>query len=142
MSSLRLSAEALQQVRQHAQGGYPYEVCGLLLGKRESGDAIVLEVRPAGNLDTQRAKDRYQLDPRDELQAQKDCRAQGWDILGYYHSHPDHPSRPSATDSELSWEGLIYMIASVSQTGVASVQAWLRPVGSDKFEEVQIQAGA
>ncbi len=141
MSALRLSSGALEQIKAHAQGGYPYEVCGLLLGQRQEGDAIVLEVRPAANLDTQRAKDRYQLDPRDELAAQKDCRAKGWDILGYYHSHPDHPSRPSATDSELSWEGVVYMIASVSAQGVSSVQAWMRPVGVDVFEEVGIVQG-
>ena len=129
---LRLAAPARQALEAHAAKGYPSEVCGILLGRGEQ----ISEAQPAANLNTERAHDRYQLDPQDQLRIEKDARARGLEVLGYYHSHPDHPAQPSATDLELSWEGVHYLIIAVAGAQVQALRAWRRL--GQAFEEVPL----
>lgn len=129
---LTLAPAARQALEAHAAGGYPHEVCGVLLGRSQD----VLESIPAKNLNTERARDRYLIDPQDQLRIEKDARARGLEVLGYYHSHPDHPARPSATDLELSWEGVAYLIAAVEKDGVKAIAAWRREAGGSAFVEL------
>jgi proteasome lid subunit RPN8/RPN11 len=99
----------------------------------------VLEAVGCGNANTERAADRYLLDPLDQLKVEKDARARGLDVVGYYHSHPDHPSRASATDLAQSWEGLLYLILAVQGGKPAGLQGWWRDPGQVDLSEVAVQ---
>lgn len=112
----RLSELALQ--------GYPHEVCGLLVGRDAGGATAVERITQAGNLATDRLADRYTLDPEDFLAADQDARRDGLEIVGVWHTHPDHPARPSPTDLETAWEGYSYLILSVRRERLAEVTSW------------------
>lgn len=94
----------------HAQEGYPYEVCGMLV--TSAGSDVVSQTRRVRNTVVERARDRYEMDPRDQIRIQRECDAAGLDIVGYYHSHPDHPAQASVTDAQRSWAGPFYLIIS------------------------------
>src|SRR5258708_4441267 len=119
---LKLRSFQLKAIHEHASKAYPNECCGIFIGRRDAGDSLVEECRPAGNINTERAQDRYLIDPKDLLKAEKDARAKGLEVLGYYHSHPDHPAMASSTDSAQSWESYVYLILSV-QNGVPAEAA-------------------
>lgn len=134
---LRLAPAARRAVEAAAESGFPDEVCGVLLGK--AGDEPqVLEAHPCRNLDQERSRDRYQLDPAEQLKIEKAARERGLDVLGYYHSHPDHPSLASETDNSLSWEQTVYLIQSVRQGRCDSLQAWFRPPGQARLGEIAL----
>lgn len=131
-SSHRAALEAF------ARASHPREACGVLIGTLdESGTAPlarVTRILPCRNVDTRRAHDRYELDPADFMDADLGARRDGLEIVGIWHSHPDHPARPSATDHAAAWEGWSYVIASVSAAGVGDVRAW-RLAGATFVEE-------
>ncbi len=135
--SLAKAAEAA--IRQHGRTGYPHEVCGVLLG-RGGATPEVLEAVACGNANTERSADRYLIDPQDQLRVEKDARARGLDVVGYYHSHPDHPSQASETDRAQSWEGLAYLILAVEKGRDARLQGWWRTAGSERFEELSLES--
>jgi proteasome lid subunit RPN8/RPN11 len=115
--------------------GYPEETCGLLLGHRNAVDVEILDLVEVRNLDRERAHDRYELDPDGYVAADLEAREQGCEIVGIWHSHPDHPAKPSATDRERAWEGWSYLIASVTRDGVVELRSWHLHEG-DFLEEV------
>jgi len=117
--------------------GYPCETCGLLLGVRMGDEHVVSRVRRAHNVNIERAEDRYELDPDDFLSADREACAAGLDIVGIWHSHPDHPARPSATDRDGAWPGWSYLIVSVGREGVGEIRSW-RLNGGD-FDEEEIR---
>jgi|SRR6185312_4241713 len=116
--SLRMGAEEMAAIREHGERDYPLECCGLLLGRRGEEDGVrrVEAVRAMRNAHPDSPQNRYELDPAEHVRAQREARERGWEIVGYYHTHPDHPAQPSRTDLELaSWPGYSYMIVSVRQ---------------------------
>ncbi len=125
MLPLRLPQALLSQLRAHGEETYPHECCGILLGH---ADADAIEARSllrAGNTRTDSAHNRYHIDPRELIAAQREARRLGLDIIGFYHSHPDHPAQWSQTDfAEAHWFGCSYVITAVDgdkQTGNATV---------------------
>jgi proteasome lid subunit RPN8/RPN11 len=119
---VKILQAALDEVHRHAAEGYPYEICGLLLGP--AGGDRVTEARRARNTVTDRAHDRYEIDPRDQLRIQREADEVGLDVVGYYHSHPDHPARASITDAERSWAGPFYVIVSCEKGKVVDGNAF------------------
>jgi proteasome lid subunit RPN8/RPN11 len=107
---VRITPEAYEQVRAHASDGYPYEVCGMLIAAPGAG--VVTQTRRVRNTIVDRARDRYEMDPLDQIRIQRECDDTGLEIVGYYHSHPDHPAQASITDSRRSWAGPVYVIVS------------------------------
>jgi proteasome lid subunit RPN8/RPN11 len=95
----RSQAEAIVA---HGLEGYPFEVCGVFLGQ---GDRVTRAVR-VQNRETEKPRVRYQIAPEDLIRLQREARGEGLEIVGYYHSHPDHPARPSETDRRVAAEGL------------------------------------
>lgn|SRR5574340_1064983 len=133
-SVLQLPPRLRAELEGHARAGYPHETCGLLLGRAANGACAVTGVRAARNLSSERAGDRYQLDPADYLAAEHDASRQGVAVIGVWHTHPDHPARPSATDREWAWPGWSYLILSVGRGGVAELRSW-RLAGAEFVEE-------
>jgi proteasome lid subunit RPN8/RPN11 len=104
--------------------GYPQETCGLLVGSTVGHATLVEDLVQARNLNFVRARDRYELAPEDFLSIERAARERGLEIVGVWHSHPDHPAVPSATDREGAWAGWSYLIASVEQAGMGDLRSW------------------
>ena len=106
------------------EAAYPNEGCGIFLGA--AGDeAQVLEVRLATNLRQDRARDRYIMDPRDIMLAEREAETGGMEVLGFWHTHPDHPARPSQYDADHAWPEYVYVIMSIDGGKLADVTAWV-----------------
>ena len=101
----------MEAIEAHGAEGYPDEICGVMLGTL--ADRVVTEVRRARNIIVERSRDRYEIDPRDHIRIQREADAKGMDIVGYYHSHPDHPAQASRFDTERAWAGYVYLIVAV-----------------------------
>lgn len=108
-----LAPEARDHILAHGARDYPREACGLLLAPRGAAHRLVA-AEPVDNLDTARARDRYTLDPVAFRRVAAEAAARGLEIAGVYHSHPDHPARPSETDRANAWAGWTYLILRVA----------------------------
>ncbi|HTR64920.1 MAG TPA: M67 family metallopeptidase [Terriglobales bacterium] len=118
---LKLSRATYDSLRRHGEETYPHECCGVLLGEMDGDVRTVRSIARAGNTRTDSAHNRYNIDPRELIRIQREGRERGEDIVGFYHSHPDHPARWSATDfAEAHWFGCSYVITSVEK-GKAAV---------------------
>lgn len=104
-------------LRLHGEETYPHECCGVLLGRFEDdGARRVTAIARCGNTRQDSPQNRYNIDPRELVRIQRESREQGLDILGFYHSHPDHPAQWSQTDLvEAHWFGCSYVISSVAK---------------------------
>ena len=122
--TLELDATLQESLRAWAGAGYPHECCGLLLGRAGDDVVRVEEVVQARNANAQRRHDRYEIDPEDFLRADALSRQRGLDIVGVWHTHPDHPARPSETDRESAWPGWSYLILAVGAEGVQAMRSW------------------
>lgn len=115
---LRISQSDLAEIRRHGEETYPHECCGVLLGSLDLENHVreVKRTVRAGNTRADSPQNRYNIDPRELIAAQKLAREKGEDIIGFYHSHPDHPARWSQTDfAEAHWYGCSYVITSVER---------------------------
>ena len=130
-TALRLPPALRSEIEQWASASYPAEACGLLLGHRVEARAVVTEVRLARNLNVERARDRYELDPVDWLAAENDAHARGLEVVGIWHSHPDRPAQPSETDRTGAWAGWSHVIVSVSSAGAQEVRSFRLVQGDD-----------
>ena len=130
---LRLSTALRHQLSQLVAASYPCEACGLLLGRAGDTKIDVVRIAPARNLNRERPGDRYLLDPQDFLAADRATRAQGLEIVGIWHSHPNSTARPSSTDLDAAWEGYSYLIIPATSAGAGEFRSWR--LASDHFEE-------
>jgi len=113
---LKLSQSAYAVLRLHGEETYPHECCGILLGEMNGDERIVSAVVRCDNTRTDSRENRYHIDPRELVKIQREGRERGEDIVGFYHSHPDHPARWSSTDlAEAHWIGCSYVITSVEK---------------------------
>src|SRR5690349_25040710 len=117
--TLIIDKENFSAIRRHGSADYPNECCGILLGKandarKEVSEAVALknlrldaaraqEVLPLESPGRESERNRFLIEPLEQLRVEKGARARGLDVLGYYHSHPDHPARPSEYDGDHSW---------------------------------------
>ena len=133
---LKLSPVDYASLRRHCEETYPYECCGVLLGRIEDdGTRVVTAIARAGNTRTDSAHNRYNIDPRELVKVQREGRDRGEDIIGFYHSHPDHPAQWSKTDiAEAHWFGCSYVITSVEK-GVAALTNSFELTGTDESDK-------
>jgi len=135
---LKLSQQNYEAIRKHGEETYPHECCGVLLGRiddDDDGSRIVSSTARAGNTRTDSPQNRYNIDPRDLIRIQSEGRKRGEDIIGFYHSHPDHPAQWSKTDLvEAHWFGCSYIITSVEK-GKAAITNSFALTGSDEADK-------
>src|SRR6202035_1672099 len=118
---LRIAYADYEALRAHGEETYPNECCGVLLGKTAAAINHVQQIVRAGNTRTDSAHNRYNIAPQELVKIQRQGRGLGYDIVGFYHSHPDHPAQWSKTDfAEAHWMGCSYIITSVEK-GKATV---------------------
>lgn len=136
---MRITAAAMADINAHGEEGYPYEVCGFMIGS--TAERRVWRTVRARNTITDRAHDRYEIDPRDHIRVQRECDADGLDIVGYYHTHPDHPARPSVFDTDRFWEGYMYVIVAVHSGRVVDAGAFWpdRTGGPYTAEQIEVE---
>jgi proteasome lid subunit RPN8/RPN11 len=116
---LKLNEQTYDAIRRHGEETYPHECCGVLLGCSSDGMNSVEDAVRAGNTRTDSAHNRYHIAPQELVKIQRLGRERGLDIVGFYHSHPDHPAQWSKTDfAEAHWLGCSYVITAVEK-GVA-----------------------
>jgi proteasome lid subunit RPN8/RPN11 len=115
--ALKIPVKVYKQLRQHGEAVYPHECCGVLVGEfDEAGGKAVKAAVPCGNTRTDSLANRYHISPSELVRIQREALLAGHDIVGFYHSHPDHPARWSATDlAEAHWTGCSYVITSVEK---------------------------
>ncbi|HYX68891.1 MAG TPA: M67 family metallopeptidase [Terriglobales bacterium] len=141
---LKIRQPVLASLRRHGEETYPHECCGVLLGAFEDGARTVREVVRAGNTRLDALHNRYHIDPAELVRIQRQARERRLEIVGFYHSHPDHPARWSATDlAEAHWVGCSYVITSVEKGKAAVTNSFLLAgtVEEDKhFEDEEVRA--
>lgn len=119
---LKILAPELEKLYAHAREGYPYEVVGILAGNRETQE--VTRVQSLVNERADSAKNRYAVSALVMLRAEQVLEAEGLEVVGYYHSHPDHPARYSDFDREHALPNMSYLIVSVVQGKVEDTRCW------------------
>lgn len=127
-------------VETHAAKSYPEECCGVLIG-RPLGDGrgtLVERVLPVDNERQDSRNNRYLIHPETVLAAEKEARRLELDVVGYYHSHPDHPARPSEFDREHAWPGLSYVIVSVVDGEAEDTRSWRLDDDRARFGEEEL----
>jgi len=144
--SLHIPQEILLRIHQHGEHAYPEEGAGLLLGELKDSDHQVKEILPLANArEAQARHNRYQLTPQDYMRGEQFAESLGLAVLGVFHSHPDHPNRPSEFDRQWAWPNFSYLITSVLQGKAARSRSWRLREDRDNFSEEQIavlQTGA
>ncbi len=122
--SLEISHSLLTRIREHGESAYPHECCGLLFGKGKNSSKSVTSLKAVKNSREDSLENRYLISPQDLLVADKEARQSGLDIVGIYHSHPDHPARPSEFDREHAFPWYSYVIVSVAGGKPEDLTAW------------------
>ena len=136
-STLKMSTEIAQKIRQHGAETYPHECCGALLGRDgvgADGTAIAGGVQlptreiaalfPLVNRRDDSPRNRFSVTAEDVREAEKAAGQKGLDVVGWYHSHPDHPATPSQYDREHAWPWYSYVIVSVANGKPAEMTSW------------------
>jgi proteasome lid subunit RPN8/RPN11 len=133
---LKLTQVDYADIRLHGEETYPHECCGILLGHTDdAGTRIVTSAARCGNTRTDSPQNRYNIAPRELVRIQREGRERGEDIVGFYHSHPDHPAHWSSTDlAEAHWIGCSYVITSVDK-GKAAITNSFELSGSDEADK-------
>lgn len=136
---MKITRQALQQIHAHLESGYPNEACGVLLGK----DGVVTEGAPATNERTDSAHNRY-LITYAQKDIQNDADRRGLEVIGYYHSHPDVPARPSQFDLEhaIPWPGISYLIVSVCKGKAVESNSWRLRDDRSAFDQEPVEISA
>ncbi len=135
---LKFKLSDYDEIRRHGEETYPHECCGILLGTADGTVRTVLTAIRCSNTRTDSPHNRYHIDPRELLRAQREAHERGIDIVGFYHSHPDHPPRWSQTDfNEAHWIGCSYVITSVEQ-GRAAVTNSFALAGSTEEDKALV----
>lgn len=136
---LIMTRHAMEDIFRIGKDAYPHEGCGFLLGTRDrDGGRVVGEVRKAENVNTVRAKDRFEIHPKEFLSVEKYAGLKGVEVLGFFHSHPDHPPRPSQFDRDMAWPQYSYLILSVQGGKEAGAQSWILDEDRLEFREEQL----
>lgn len=138
---LKLSRELHQKIKAHGAAAYPYEGCGLLLGTAAAGQNIVTDIRPMANVwpNEEEKAVRFSIDPNAWRQVELEAMREDLDVIGIFHSHPDHPPVASPRDLHwASWPGYSYLITKVEKGDPQYSQSWQLAADRQSFIEEEI----
>ena len=133
-----------QQIEQEGVAAFPNECCGVMIGRDEkqadgSINRIVESVQPLTNsFEANEQYHRFKLDPKEYIAVEKSAGEQGKLVLGFYHSHPDHPAIPSEYDRSHAWPFYSYIIVSIMSRKPANMTSWLLDEATEKFVEEKV----
>lgn len=135
--NLRFARTALDAATAHAEEGFPHEVTGVLAGRRATW--TVSEVVALINERSDSAHNRYKVSGLALQKAERAIEQRGLEVVGYYHSHPDHPSQYSDYDRDHAWPNMAYPIFSVMAGQVGAIQGWRLRDDRSAMDEIQIE---
>lgn len=121
---VRVESAVLNAISEAAAAAYPFEGCGALLGRTGEQSRLVSLTLPLPNREEGRPRVRFEVSPRDYMSVEDEADRLGLTLLGFWHTHPDHPAIPSATDRAFAWQGLLTVIVSVPDRQPGPVTAW------------------
>lgn len=127
----------------HGERDYPYECCGLLIGRiLGDGQKEVVEIYPISNAREEEAKrNRFLIKPEELLAGERAARQKDLDVVGFYHSHPDEQAVPSRYDLEHAWPTYSYIIVSVREGNARELHSWEMETDRSKFNPEEISQG-
>lgn len=145
----------MEAIRSHGSADYPNECCGIILGLAKGAQKDVKEIVGLKNLRLNSARaqevlplaspgreserNRFLIDPLEQLRVEKEARSRHLDVLGYYHSHPDRPARPSEYDRDHAWPWYSYIIVSVEQGEAKDMTSWVLSDDRSQFDPEKIE---
>jgi proteasome lid subunit RPN8/RPN11 len=135
---LKLTDGVDAAIRAHAREAYPHECCGALVGQ----DALVTSTVPLPNVTEEGPRRRFRVSDKDYLAVQREADVVGHDLIGFYHSHPDHPAVPSQYDLDHAWPTFVYPIVSVVQGDPVALRAWMLRPDRSAFDERPVDEAA
>jgi proteasome lid subunit RPN8/RPN11 len=136
-ASLRIPATVDQAIRRHGQETYPHECCGALVGS----PGHVMDIVPLPNTTEEGPRRRFLVRPSDYQLAERRATQMGVELLGFYHSHPDHPARPSQYDLDHAWPTFAYIILAVANGAATDMTVWYLKDDRSSFEEGSLHHG-
>ena len=119
--------------------GFPNEVCGVLIGKKDKEIFTINDYYVCENLNKERSVDRYELNPIDYIKAENHAKKITSSIIGIYHSHPNHPAIASETDKMFAWPDMAYLIYSIYDSKFKDLISWQIDESKDKFVEINTE---
>jgi proteasome lid subunit RPN8/RPN11 len=135
-----LSEQHLDQMRAHGERDYPFECCGLLIGRFETNQKVVSETYPISNAREEEAKrNRFLIRPEELQSGEKYAREKRLDVIGFYHSHPDDRAVPSQYDQEHAWPTYSYIVVAVEKGQAAELRSWELEADRSRFVEEEIR---
>lgn len=133
--SLEIPSALVETVKRHGEETYPHECCGFLLGQFVDGKKVVRSIMQADNAhETASQRNRFLITPEEYRAVDRRAWKDGLDVLGFYHSHPDHPARPSEYDLEQGWPWYSYVIVSVERREAKDVTSWVMADDRSRFD--------
>ena len=137
---IRIPKGVLEEIRAQGALAYPEECCGVLVGQANGGGVkTVLLTRPFENRHPEGRERRYFVGPDAYRDAESWAETRGLDVVGIYHSHPDHPARPSEYDREHAWPWYSYLILSVEGGAAADLTSWVLANERDRFDPEELE---
>jgi proteasome lid subunit RPN8/RPN11 len=136
---ITITAQQLEEIRQHGERDYPFECCGLMLGRFVDGRKQVLETYPISNAREEEAKrNRFLIRPEELMRGEKYAREKALDVVGFYHSHPDDRAVPSQYDLEHAWPTYSYIVVAVENAKAADLRSWEMEPDRTRFNPEEI----
>ena len=133
--TITLSADALKTIRAHGAATYPDECCGALIGTSTADGTDVRDARPLDNVTAEGPRRRFLVSAADYRAAERHAGEAGAELVGFYHSHPDHPAEPSQYDLDHAWPNFSYVILAVGGGRPADLRSWRLRADRSAFEE-------
>jgi proteasome lid subunit RPN8/RPN11 len=140
---IELAKTHQNEIAAHGEHDYPHECCGLLLGRfDENNTKSVSEIYPISNAREETAKrNRFLILPGELIRGERYAETKGVEIVGFYHSHPDHPAVPSQYDLEHAWPVYSYIVVSVRAGAAQELRSWEMTHDRARFEEEEVNVG-
>ena len=136
---LVLSPALRRQIEAKGSAAYPNECCGILVGRDVDGRRLVERLVEGRNVfEADEQYHRFSIDPRQQMKAERDAEAEGKVELGFYHSHPDHPARPSEYDREHAWPFYSYVIVAIAKGEPADMTSWVLDAEISRFTQQDV----
>ena len=138
--AIELTKPQHDEISRHGEETFPNECCGFMLGKLNGDDRGVVELMRAANDREDEAKyNRFLITPEAFMRGEKAARAKGLDIVGFYHSHPNAPARPSQYDLDHAWPVYSYVIVSIQDGAAADMTSWRLKEDRSAFDPEEIR---
>ncbi len=133
---LQLKSQVDAAIRAHGAETYPNECCGALIGK----GGVVTETLALPNMTDEGPRRRFRVTPADYREAERRASEAGGELLGFYHSHPDHPARPSQYDLDHAWPFFSYVIVSVREGVSRDMTSWRLREDRSTFDQEDLNS--